>query len=128
MPQRIKVRHPPPPPPQDTQGCNFFAWDRMTGYCWLKRTDGLRIPHPKMIIGPKFCANMASNPHTPTPKEACTVTATQVRMEQPRIICCVSCKGTRGSRFCWVVELKEEYSMWQTLKWFRQTRERINRS
>jgi len=64
---------------QDAQGCNFFAWDRMTGYCWLKRTDGLRIPHPKMIIGPKFCANMASNPHTPTPKEACSVTATQIQ-------------------------------------------------
>ncbi len=55
----------------------------MTGYCWLKRTDGLRIPHPKMIIGPKFCANMASNPHTPTPKEACSVTATQVRGFMP---------------------------------------------
>ena len=72
------MRIPPPPPVQDAQGCNFFAWDRMTGYCWLKRTDGLRIPHPKMIIGPKFCANMASNPHTPTPKEACSVTASQV--------------------------------------------------
>merc|ERR550532_353009 len=44
---------------QDTKGCNFFAWDRYAGYCWLKRSDGLRIPHPKIIIGPKFCQSPA---------------------------------------------------------------------
>ena len=65
----------------------------MSGYCWLKRSDGLRIPHPKMIIGPKFCANMPSNPHTPTPKEACTVTASQVDImaaEYPAQYCIIS--------------------------------------
>ena len=60
---------------QDVLGCSFFSWDRFTGGCWLKRADGLRIPHPKMIIGPKFCTGtMTSNPHTPQPKEPCALT------------------------------------------------------
>ena len=62
---------------QDVIGCSFFSWDRFTGGCWLKRGDGLRIPHPKMIIGPKFCTGtMTSNPHTPQPKEPCALTIT----------------------------------------------------
>ena len=93
---------------QDTKGCNFFAWDRVgehvhywlcnliltrifpsqyAGYCWLKRSDGLRIPHPKIIIGPKFCQSPApslsslasSSSSVPvvessSPREPCAIT------------------------------------------------------
>ena len=63
---------------QDTKGCHFFAWDKYAGYCWLKRSDGLRIPHPKIIIGPKFCANAISE-LTPSAREPCAVTVTQIQ-------------------------------------------------
>merc|ERR1719219_885683 len=64
---------------QDTKGCNFFAWDRYTGYCWLKRSDGLRIPHPKIIIGPKFCAPTGGiiPIDAPSAREPCAVTVSQ---------------------------------------------------
>merc|ERR550532_2068610 len=63
----------------DTNGCNFFAWDRYTGYCWLKRSDGLRIPHPKIIIGPKFCAPTGGiiPIDAPSAREPCAVTVSQ---------------------------------------------------
>ena len=52
----------------------------------MKRSDGLRIPHPKMIVGPKFCppnpllATLHSEfkPVVSTPKEPCAVTITQI--------------------------------------------------
>lgn len=40
---------------QESTSCGYWAWDMYAGSCWLKRSDGLRIPHLKMIIGPKFC-------------------------------------------------------------------------
>ena len=70
---------------QEVTGCNFFAWDRYNGQCWFKRSNGLHIPHLKIIIGPKFCGgsgngggNVLSNPHTPAPKEPCSVTVGQI--------------------------------------------------
>ena len=48
------------------------------GLLRFKRGDGLRIPHLKIIIGPKFCTTtMTTNSHTPTPLEACAVVSTQ---------------------------------------------------
>jgi len=68
---------------QDQRGCHFFAWDRFAGYCWLKRSDGLRIPHPKIIIGPKFCAKALSEPSSFQPttaaREPCAVTIEQIQ-------------------------------------------------
>ena len=71
---------------QDTKGCHFFAWDKYAGYCWLKRSDGLRIPHPKIIIGPKFCPvavvgggdATVVGPTAPA-REPCAVTVGQVQ-------------------------------------------------
>jgi len=63
---------------QDTKGCHFFAWDKYAGYCWLKRSDGLRIPHPKIIIGPKFCGSAVSD-LTPSAREPCAVTVSQIQ-------------------------------------------------
>merc|ERR1719270_2537994 len=84
---------------QDTKGCNFFAWDRYAGYCWLKRSDGLRIPHPKIIIGPKFCAGsgpvsvgpVSGSVSVPTPdistaREPCAVTESQQQVTCPQSI------------------------------------------
>ena len=50
-----------------------------TGYCWLKRSDGLRIPHPKIIIGPKFCAPTGGiiPIDAPSAREPCAVTVSQ---------------------------------------------------
>ena len=41
-----------------------------THYETFSHSDGLRIPHPKVIMGPKFCKKALSNPHTPAPKES----------------------------------------------------------
>ena len=50
-----------------------------TGYCWLKRSDGLRNPHPKIIIGPKFCAPTGGiiPIDAPSAREPCAVTVSQ---------------------------------------------------
>ena len=68
--------------------CNFFFLSshpvitdcfQYTGYCWLKRSDGLRIPHPKIIIGPKFCAPTGGiiPIDAPSAREPCAVTVSQ---------------------------------------------------
>ena len=52
---------------QETAVCGYWAWDMYAGSCWLKRSDGLRFPHPKMIIGPKFCPSAQSLKSLPSP-------------------------------------------------------------
>ena len=47
---------------QEANSCGYWAWDMYAGSCWLKRSDGLRIPHPKIIIGPKFCPTPLAPP------------------------------------------------------------------
>merc|ERR1719500_2080330 len=72
---------------QDTKGCNFFAWDRYAGYCWLKRSDGLRIPHPKIIIGPKFCQSPA--PSLPSSLSSSSSSVPVVESSSPREPCAI---------------------------------------
>ena len=74
---------------QETAVCGYWAWDMYAGSCWLKRSDGLRFPHPKMIIGPKFCPSAPLKslpspdvkPSTVTGREPCGVLITQEHIE-----------------------------------------------
>lgn len=68
---------------QELSSCGYWAWDMYIGSCWLKRSDGLRIPHPRMIVGPKYCAPGSGQVLTEpkqsvsSAKEPCAVTVTQ---------------------------------------------------
>jgi len=73
---------------QDTPACGYWAWDMYAGSCWLKRSDGLRFPHFKMIIGPKFCPKVGARkptveakPSAVTGREPCAVLITQEHNE-----------------------------------------------
>merc|ERR1719278_517603 len=73
---------------QETAVCGYWAWDMYAGSCWLKRSDGLRFPHFKMIIGPKFCPKLGARkpgveakPSAVTGREPCAVLITQEHTE-----------------------------------------------